>query len=365
MRPPLPASHQVTKHLGVAKKVNDFLQSAAPEASARREHGARMQRWLATLETQVSASMLSAPKPELPKAALSRAWGEGLAEAALLAVDRDMHTYGLLTHRVAAQVQQAIIVALVIGSAFPPLRLDLIKNLNTPAATAAHGCLDPDCLEGARCLGNRIEIVTAGAPGDAPEEDDCSPPFPPAATWHFGYGLKRLRIHVRHGKNDRRACRANYQICFAVPDGSLHRLLLAHITEGHKILTLEQPDDMPMPRLFITSARRAFSNVTFVHYWKTAMRTAEPYNLPYFCPSQARTMFVEDYTSANGVEPEMWDGAAAVMGTTVEQWKASYNPSRKRRAVEQAVAMHARFTGVWEGPPGPGFAAASAGLPRL
>lgn len=330
----------------MARKVNEFLVGGAPVTSVRRQHGASMESWLANLEAQISASMTSVLKPELPKAALIRLWAEELADEAVDAVAHDMRGMGSLTHKTAIRVQQAIVVGLVVGTAFPPLRLDLIKTLNHPDTTAAYGCTDPDCQEGDSCLGNRIEIFTKPPPAPAADEGSSSAAAGAAAapsTWHFGYGSRAVRLHIVHGKNDRRACRANYQINFDVPDGSLHRLLLAHITEGHGIMVIEKPDDEPIRRLFLSNSKLPFNDVTFVHYWKAAMSSAKEYGLPYFPPSAARTVFVEDYTSANGMEPENWDGAAAVMGNRVEQWRANYWPSRKRRAVQDAVAGHARF----------------------
>lgn len=65
--------------------------------------------------------------------------------------------------------------------------------------------------------------------------------------------------------------------------------------------------------------------------------------LPIFPPNAARTIFVEAYTSANGAEPDYWDGAAAVMGNTVRQWSASYRPNRLVNAAEQAIEAHTSF----------------------
>ena len=77
-------------------------------------------------------------------------------------------------------------------------------------------------------------------------------------------------------------------------------------------------------------------------------RTA-PASLSYFRPTLARTIFVEDYTSNAGVAPEHWDGAAAVMGNSVRQWDATYNPSKRSRQAQGAVAQHgacmSRFMG--------------------
>lgn len=56
------------KQLSVAKKVNDFLASRFEETSAAYAHHQKMKAWLGKMETQLSATMPSAPPPtELPK----------------------------------------------------------------------------------------------------------------------------------------------------------------------------------------------------------------------------------------------------------------------------------------------------------
>ena len=220
------------------------------------------------------------------------------------------------------QVQQVCIVELVTGCSFPPLRLDVIKNVNTPACSAEYGCQDQDCQERHPCKGNRLEI------SPALDDDD---------------GEEELRIFLVHGKNDRRRARSNYQVDFAYPKGDALDLLLVHIREGRALLTLEKADDEVPGRLFVTHEMNAFTDATFVHYWASTMRTA-PAGLKYFPPSQARTIFVEEYTR-EGSSAEFWEGAAIIMGNTVNQWKQSYNPSRKRRMAEGAVMdMHRRHT---------------------
>jgi hypothetical protein len=73
-------------------------------------------------------------------------------------------------------------------------------------------------------------------------------------------------------------------------------------------------------------------------------------DLKYFPPSIARTVFVEDYTSEYGVEPDMWDGAAVIMGNSTVQWRASYNPSRKRRDATNALSLHEAYVAARTGP---------------
>ena len=114
-----------------------------------------------------------------------------------------------------------------------------------------------------------------------------------------------------------------------IPNGPLLKLLLAHIVEGRALLTLEDP--LPARTLFVNDKGNAFTASTLVQYWAKVMkRTAVQHGLEYFCPSKARTVFVEEYTKLHGQSPDLMDGAAAIMGNSVEQWHATYNPSRKR-----------------------------------
>lgn len=78
------------------------------------------------------------------------------------------------------------------------------------------------------------------------------------SSWHYGYNdALRLRLVIQHNKNDRRSSRANYNIDFTLPDCELTKLLVCHIKEGHKVITLSQPD--PIVRLFTSEEGNAFS----------------------------------------------------------------------------------------------------------
>lgn len=81
--------------------------------------------------------------------------------------------------------------------------------------------------------------------------------------------------------------------------------MIVHINEGHRLLA--QPTEQT---LFVSGAGNAFTDATFVHYWKVhALRGAL---FPYFAPSCARRIFVSEYTNTFGTDPSMWDGAAVV-----------------------------------------------------
>ena len=144
---------------------------------------------------------------------------------------------------------------------------------------------------------------------------------------------KVISFHAPHHKTESRGVAP---IEFELPDGELADLLLVHIKKGHKLLT--QTTGEACTSLFVTATGKPFENSNFTQYWQKIMITSS--NVPYFPPNLARTVFVEQYTSANGMPPEMWDGAAAVMGNHVETWGVHYNPSARKRKAQKAVDAH-------------------------
>lgn len=150
-----------------------------------------------------------------------------------------------------------------------------------------------------------------------------------------------MRSYVEHHKNDRHERGGPLEFVF--PRGPLVKLFLAHIYEGHAMLTQHLGERMI--RMFTTKTGKEFNSVTFVQFWKSMMDTTDTKGVAYFPPSGARTAFIEDYTSLNGVEPAMWDGASAIMGNSTKQWNASYRPTRVAREAQRAVDAHAGYTG--------------------
>jgi hypothetical protein len=203
---------------------------------------------------------------------------------------------------------------LVVGADLPPVRASLIKSLIQPHHSMAIGqCQDRDCLMN-NCKGDRIQVE-----GYNQTES----------------GSTELKLLVVHGKNDRRHQEGNYQV--EIPTGLFKDLLLSHIEEGRFALEQVGFNKEACLKLFVSNAGNPFSDATFVHYWKTAMDTALGFGLPYITPTLARTVFIED--CCNHTPPQFWEGAALVMGNTVKQWRQSYNPSRKRRLVEDMTAL--------------------------
>ncbi len=161
----------------------------------------------------------------------------------------------------------------------------------------------------------------------------------PDEVWLFDYHKRDVRSTIVHGKNDRGAGASPFEFVF--PRGPLVKLYLAHIYSGQKRLTQLQGDRMI--RMFVTKQGKAFTNVTFSQFWTGLQESTDTSGMAHFCASRARTTFVEDYTSANGVEPDLWDGAACLMGNTVRQWTASYRPMRRQHIAQRSVDAHAEY----------------------
>jgi hypothetical protein len=252
-------------------------------------------------------------------------------------VEYDVTRLGHMTHHTAWTVERAILAAMVTGAYTPPCRLHLLKTILHPHYAGRVGCQDKDCMAGAGCKGNHMALVTLGAAEEAAGPSGAPAPNP-AGLWLFDYEKRAVSIVVVHSKNDRR--RSNSPLEYTLPRGPLSKLVLAHVKEGHKLLTLEREDSML--RLFVTKQGKEFNDATFCQFWETLMSSTAS-GMKYFPPSLARTVFVEDYTSEYGVEPDMWDGAAVIMGNSTAQWSASYNPSRKRRIAGRAINGHEAY----------------------
>jgi hypothetical protein len=238
--------------------VNDFLQSGSPEQSEEREHAARMERWLATLEAQLSSLLPVAHRANVPDISLTRRWVEALAERALEAVDHDLSTVGTLRFATAWLVEEALLAAFITGTWLPPFRLHILKTLVHPRYNGRIACQDPDCRL-ANCGGNRVELVEGAGPFEEDSGDE----------WHYNYSTSSVRSVVVHHKNDRRSHAAPLEYLF--PRGSVTKLLLAHIHHGQTVLTLATRERMV--RLFVKRTGGEFSDATFVHFWAKLMKS--------------------------------------------------------------------------------------------
>lgn len=149
----------------------------------------------------------------------------------------------------------------------------------------------------------------------------------------FGYRDKCLKLTIRHGKTDRQVKRDMFRVVVGIPDSDLAKLWMTHIISGRSLLTLECPS--PPPTMFMSGYKNPFVASTLIHWWKDTMRTTSILN--YFPPSKARTIFCDEFRRVHGHNPELEEGAAAIMGNSPEQWTASYTPNRKRRLAQSAV----------------------------
>jgi hypothetical protein len=303
----------------------------ADEDNPDAKHAKRMKTWLAKLEQQLYSATPTKPMPDRPEAETVLTWGHQVCEDALDCATRCMKKIGTMTHEVAAKVQDALIVSLVTGCHIPPCRLNLIGSWIHPGLVDVLKCQDKDCrhVQGT-CLGNHLKLV------DLPTAQQSDEPI-----WGFDYRDTGIVSTVVHGKNEFRGTGVNLE--YMMPRGTLTKLLLAHIKVGHALLTEPFGGN---EALFVTSSGKEFTNQPslLTQYWKRLMGAsplAARHGLNYFPPGAGRRIFVEGYTSRTGLEPEFWDGASIVMGSSVSRWKGSYNPSRKRRLAQVAIDQHA------------------------
>lgn len=349
------------RHVSLARKLNAYLASGGEGPVAA--FASRIDAWLAALDGQISASMPRMPKASAPDFVRIFAWVDSLVSAA-----RDLVQLELVQLRrrglsfdAAWQVQCAVIAMLVTGSHVPPARLHLIKTLLHPGYVDLMACPHPDCKR-ENCKGNRFVIIPAAADSDGQAGSQISygavqsasattptPALPPSG----GTAQRGLRFVCPHHKNESKGKAA---IVYDLPEGDLVDLLLVHIDSGHYALTKSTPPlSTPQlsrsspgawdynPYLFVTRTGIGFDNSRFSQFWTRLMSTAPP-DLPYFPAQEARTAFVDDYSGAHGVAPQMWDGAAAAMGSSQGQWTpTTYRPSAVRKRTQDAVNHHVHF----------------------
>ena len=225
------------------------------------------------------------------------------------------------------QCRDAVIASLVTAADIPPVRLDFLKTAIHPSHVVEGGCTDKDCLY-RNCKGNRVEVVDTYDP-----EADFNPTKVSMEA--------DVIFHIVHGKNDRRDATP---VRFALADGPLKVILVSYIIEGREVLgrspgaqTEEEPN-----KLFVSGAYKDFTNPTFSQYWAQLLkRTGRRFGIQHFAPSQARTLFVEDF--AQHMDEHRWNEAAVVMGNSSRQWRASYMPGRRTRMAQMAAMHHAEY----------------------
>ena len=273
------------------QQVNNFLSSQVPEDGFAKTHAGKMESWLEKLEQQIAASWPKKPKSEMPDASKVYAWVDEHCKRVLKDAVSDLQMLQTLRVDTAHRVQAAAIAMLVVGSEIPPCRLNLIKSWSK-----APGCTDPDCLarqHGLTCTGNRLVLVKH-EPGDLeadPEWDGI-----------LKYGTTSILSEVRHGKTDRHA--RSCSIKYTLPRGNLSKLLLLHIQVGHGLLTYGSNTQ----NLMVTSTGKAMGYSYFTSAFRSTITKcpiAQQYKLKAFAPCQARSVFVEDFTSDRWVRLNM------------------------------------------------------------
>ena len=326
----------VSSHIKVAKKLNKFFVTKSTVV-ADTSHFVKMHEWLVTLDYQIMANMVE-PKIQkaIPDCEHVHAWVDRLAEGAKQAILKDRP--GPISYATAITTQAAIIAMFVTGRhTGAPCRLSSIKSVIHPSFVGKLGaCLDPDCpYPAGTCSGNRFEVKLV--PKKIVTTDNVS-----EATRSTNVIIqeRRVRFVIPHHKNDRHNSQSGQDIEYDLPSqpNPLTKLMLVHIDEGQSTnqdyCAVERT-----PFLFLTNQGRPFTltKSAFTAYWTQLMDRTAPANVIRFPPSLARKSFVEWYTLEYGEEPEMWDGAADIMGNSVRKWKEVYNVSNKKRRMQKTV----------------------------
>ena len=89
---------------------------------------------------------------------------------------------------------------------------------------------------------------------------------------------------------------------YRFPEGPLVQLFLAHIREGHQLITQSggvDTEDPEVSNLFTSNIGLPFTDVTFRNFWKGIMDYAVGSKFTqqqFFPPGLLRTMFIEEFT---------------------------------------------------------------------
>jgi hypothetical protein len=208
----------IRAHLGLTRKVNDYLQSGAEEGSEVKLHASKMERWLETLEAQLSASIQRVVKVGAPDISVTWEWVEALCDEVLDQVDGELLRSDSISHSTALRVQQALLAALVTGCYCPPCRLHVLQTMIHPRFNGRLPCQDRDCMNGRGCMGNHLQLTTVDPPegGVGWEEEPAGGnistnnqnndlgPVTPAFMWpYFDYATTEVSNVIVHHKNDR------------------------------------------------------------------------------------------------------------------------------------------------------------------
>ena len=183
---------QISKHVSLARKINNYLASGSEDISQEYQHSERMEAWLAKLLAQLHAAIPVKRKLDYPDITVTWEWVEKLVTCALDLIDTEVTADGCIGYQTARLVQIALIAALVTGCYCPPPRIHVILSLMHPRFVGRISCQDKDCMNGEECKGNHIELIKIREESGATE------------SWnHFQYQVTDIRFHTLHHKTDR------------------------------------------------------------------------------------------------------------------------------------------------------------------
>jgi len=88
---------------------------------------------------------------------------------------------------------------------------------------------------------------------------------------------------------------------------------------------------------FVRDSGASFTDSTFTQYWDQTMARTEArrFNVSYFAPTAARSIFVIHFTDV--APEEMWEGASTVMGNSVRAWNRVYWRDKRQKQVNKVV----------------------------
>ena len=348
----------INAHIKVAKKVNKYLDATMSKTDEDRRGYSIFHEWLVTLDNQINANMPdSAPRKAIPDCTRLHAWVDRLAEGAKQAILTDRPNR--ITLSTANTVQAAVIAMFVTGRhTAAPCRLSSIKSVIHPSFVGKLGaCHDQDCQSPSTCAGNRFEVRTQTVQVTAPPQEEADDPLgSPRVAQERSVTERRVKFVIPHHKNERHNSIAGEGIAYDLPaqPNPLTRLLLIHMDEGRSVILEQSSAEQRTPYLFLNFQGRPLGHAksTFTTYWRQLMDKTAPADIDRFPPSLARKSFVEWYTLEYGDEPEMWDGAADIMGNSTRKWQEVYNVSAKKRRMQTTLdkysQRHSNVDESWE-----------------
>lgn len=312
----------ILKHVSLGRKVNAYL---APRQGGSHAAASEVDSWFARLERQLYDATLKHVKENLPTLSQVLEWVLEVCEDALGKAKAARRGFGL-DLCAAKSVQRAIIANLVSGLELPPVRLHIVKTALHPEYVGQSKCPDPDCRDPERCMGNHFKLDY-----DAP---NATPRNPVIKLWG------------PHHKNDWRGY-GPIDTTYPAPS-LLGQLMHIHVTEGHHLITTSLlrnrhvkqvsphaglyicctfPHNIdalllsPSPHqsmLFTTNSGLPFTDENFSVSWtKFLEKTANGRFANPFPATLIRTLFIEGYTGALGLDESHWEGCATMMGNTV------------------------------------------------